>query len=107
MIWIYESSHRKLHKSRTRSSPQGTGQWHGSASEPSLSRCHDPLHPSVVETTRPSPDQEQTNVDIRDARETNLVRPGQAQLVDMIDAVERLRAQVEHAAITLSTQRDN
>lgn len=106
MIGLYESSQRKLHHSTSRSPSLVTGRPHTStsASEPGMSRCQDPLHPSVVEATRSSNGYEQTNVDRHDAHEPGLVQPGQAQVQEMIDAVERLRTQVERVSMTLAIQ---
>ncbi|KAJ6024026.1 hypothetical protein N7540_004823 [Penicillium herquei] len=104
MIWVYESSRPYSRHSTSRSPSLMTGRHSNSASEAGAPRCQDPLHPSVVETNRPSAVHDQNNVDRHDAHEPNLVRPGQAQLTDVIDAVERLRIQVERVSMALTAQ---
>ncbi|KAJ5714589.1 uncharacterized protein N7483_011770 [Penicillium malachiteum] len=105
MIWVYESSrpHSRHLTSRSPSLMTG-GRQSNSASSAGAPRCQDPLHPSVVETNRRSAVHDQNNVDRHDAHEPNLVRPGQAQLTDVIDAVERLRVQVERVTMALTAQ---
>ncbi|KAJ5813181.1 hypothetical protein N7447_010204 [Penicillium robsamsonii] len=79
LIWAYESKWRQSHSLPARS--QGT-----SANPP---RSQDPH--SVIETNRLGPGK--ANVDQQAARELGMV--SQVQLADLIDTIERLRAQVE------------
>lgn len=70
-----------------------------SANEPTESRCQDPHHPSVVETNRLGLGKERTTVDHQAAREPDMGQVGQVQFADLIDTIERLRAQVEAIAV--------
>lgn len=95
MIWVYESTRPQPRKSQSWPSPLSTGRCHGaSGSEPSTRRstCLDLLHSN----------HEHANADPRDVREPNLTRPAKADLADVIDAVERLRVEVERVASTIS-----
>ncbi|KAJ5663034.1 hypothetical protein N7507_003765 [Penicillium longicatenatum] len=109
MIWFYESIRQSSGKSSSRSSrPLGGRPPSTATSEPSVSRFQAPLHPSVVEVNRLRLGHERLNVDSQGASESNLARPGQTQLADVVDAVERLRVQVERVSMTLAAQqRDN
>ncbi|KAJ5497556.1 hypothetical protein N7463_009543 [Penicillium fimorum] len=79
LIWAYESKWRQSH-----SLPA-----HGQGTSAIPPRCQDPH--SVVETNRLGPGK--ANVDQQAARELGMV--SQVQLADLIDTIERLRAQVE------------
>lgn len=105
LIRVYESSWRRLHRPTTYLPPLTTARGHGAfAGERSVSRCQDPQHPSVGERHHLGPGNERTTVEQRDARESSQARGGQVQLADMIDAVERLRVQVERVTTTLAAQ---
>ncbi|KAJ6003247.1 hypothetical protein N7451_005794 [Penicillium sp. IBT 35674x] len=105
MIWIYESTRQDSDKSSSRSSrPLGGRPPSTAASEPSVSRLQAPLHPSVVEVNRLRLGHEPLNVDSPGASESNMPRSGQTQLADVMDAVERLRVQVERVSMTLAEQ---
>lgn len=89
LIWIYESKWRNLKRQNTQR-PPASARGATSANETS-SGWQDPHHPSVVETNLGSG--KERIVDQQAAREPHEV--GQVQLTDLIDTVERLRAQVE------------
>ncbi|KAJ5148234.1 hypothetical protein N7526_001586 [Penicillium atrosanguineum] len=103
LIWVYESSWRRLNR-RTTGLPPLQMAGHVPAGEPSASRCQDPQHPCVAET-RPGPGNERTDVEQDDVREPDSARGGQAQLADVIDAIEQLRAQVERVSRTAAQHR--
>lgn len=117
LIWIYESSRRHLLSPSTGRLPPISSQEHGtSAVEPGVSRCLDPLHPSVVETYRLGLGNEQQHVDRHDGQELDPARPGQAQaqtqaqaaqISEMISSIERLRVQVERVTANLEAQQGN
>lgn len=98
MIWAFESTRPQSRKSPSWSRPLSTGRCHGtSANEPTSTRrstCLDLLNS----------EHEHANADRRDVREPGLARPGKAELADMIDAVERLRVEMERVTATLATQ---
>ncbi|KAJ5239035.1 hypothetical protein N7468_003654 [Penicillium chermesinum] len=96
MIWAYESDRPQPRKSQTWPRPLATGRRHGTSfGEPSRrSTCLD-LHSS---------EHEHANTDQRDVREPDLRRAGKAELVDVIDAVERLRVEVARVTATLAKQ---
>ncbi|KAJ6105070.1 hypothetical protein N7486_003759 [Penicillium sp. IBT 16267x] len=105
MIWIYESSRQSSGKSSSRSSrPLGGRPPSTTASEPSVSRFQAPLHPSVVEVNRLRLGHERLDVDSHGASESNPPQSGQTQLADIMDAVERLRVQVERVSMVLAAQ---
>lgn len=85
LIWAYESSRKHLRQTRA---PER---------KPRASRCLDPQHHAVIETSRPDRGNERP-------MDPGLARSGQAQVTEMIDAVERLRAQVERVSTTLAAQ---
>ncbi|KAJ5638200.1 hypothetical protein N7490_008079 [Penicillium lividum] len=104
MIWIYESSRRNSEKPSSRSiagRPPST-----STSDLSISRFQAPMHPSVVEVNRIRLGHEQLGADLQNASEFHPARPGQTQtqLADVMDAVERLRVQVERVSMALAAQ---
>lgn len=104
LIWAYESSRRHLNYRPTTPLPPLTSvRGHGpSAPEPSVSRCQDPHHPSVVKVYRPVPGLSRTHVGEQlEVPESRPARHGQTQPVDMIDTVERLREQVERLTTAL------
>ncbi|KAJ5128022.1 hypothetical protein N7448_008801 [Penicillium atrosanguineum] len=103
LIWVYESSWRHLNR-RTTGLPPLQMAGHVPAGEPSASRCQDPQHPCVAET-RPGPGNERTDVEQDDVREPDSARGGQAQLADVIDVIEQLRAQVERVSRTAAQHR--
>ncbi|KAJ5313287.1 uncharacterized protein N7443_000171 [Penicillium atrosanguineum] len=103
LIWVYESSWRRLNR-RTTGLPPLQMAGHVPAGQPSASRCQDPQHPCVAET-RPGPGNERTDVEQDDVREPDSARGGQAQLADVIDAIEQLRAQVERVSRTAAQHR--
>ncbi|KAJ5557300.1 hypothetical protein N7494_001215 [Penicillium frequentans] len=109
MIWIYESTRQDSGKSSSRSSrPPGGRPPSTAASEPSVSRFQAPMHPSVVEVNRLKLGHERLNPDSQGASDSNIPRSGQTQLADVMDAVERLRVQVERVSMALAAQqRDN
>ncbi|KAJ5982953.1 hypothetical protein N7481_005052 [Penicillium waksmanii] len=117
LIWMYESSRRHLLSPSTGRLPPASSQEHGtSAVEPGVSRCMDPLHPSVVETYRLGLGNEQLQVDRHDGQELDPARPGQtqaqaqaqtAQITEMISSIERLRVQVERVTANLEAQQGN
>lgn len=82
LIWTYESSRRRL---RSRAPERKSAS----------SRCQDPQH-SVVETASGSGNEQPVD--------PGLARSGQAQVADMIDAMEQLRAQVERVTTTFAAQ---
>lgn len=115
LIWIYESGRRHLVAQSTSrlsfTSPQANGT---SAVESSVSRCSDPLHPSVVETYRLGLGNERLlQVDQHGRRRSEPARPEQAQtaqaaqIAEMIASIERLRIQVERAMADLKAQPGN
>lgn len=107
LIWAYESTQRQRRRPTTQLPPLFTGRGHGpSALEPSVSRCQDPHHPSVVEVYRPGPGFGRTPVEQQyfDAGESGTPEHKQTQLADVIDAVEKLRQQVERVTTTLAAQ---
>lgn len=108
LIWMYESSRRHLQYRPTSHLPPTSSQRNGtSALESGVSRCLDPLHPSVVETYRLGPGNERLQVDQHDGRESAAARPEQAQtaqIMEMIASIERLRVQVERATARLEAQ---
>lgn len=94
LIWMYEAKWRNSKRQNSQLPPMsGLGQ-RTSANEPTSFRWQDPHHPSVVETNLGSG--KERSVDQQAAREP--VQSGQDQLADLIDTVERLRAQVEAIA---------
>jgi hypothetical protein len=101
LIWAYESKWRQSKRQSSQLPPiSAHGQW-TSANELTGSRCQDPHHPSVVETNRLGPEIERTNASVNHqaAPEPDMGQAGQVlQLADLIDTVERLRAQVEAIA---------
>lgn len=109
LIWIYEKTRRHAHRRRTSQLPPVlTARDLGlrtSVTEPSPSRCQDPLHPSVVDTHRVGLGKARTSLD----QHAGAHEPGRAeradQVEDMIDEVERLRAQVERVVATVGVQR--
>lgn len=115
LIWLYESSRRHLLSPSTgRLSPTSSPEHGTSAVEFGVSRCLDPLHPSVVETYRSGLGNEQLHVDRHDRQEPDPARPGQAQaqaqsaqITEMIASIERLRVQVERATAKLEAQQGN
>ncbi|CAG7929252.1 unnamed protein product [Penicillium olsonii] len=93
VIWIYESKWRNLKRQTTQRPPTSVrGRGGIFANEPSAGR-QDPHHPFVVETNLGK----ERSVDQQAAREPE-GEVGQVQLADLIDTVERLRAQVEALA---------
>lgn len=105
MIWAYESSRRHLHRPTTRLPPVSTAQPHGTfGGERSASRCQDPLHSSITETNRMDPRYRRISVDLHDSREPSLVRAENAQLAEILRAVDQLREQVERVATGLPAQ---
>ncbi|KAJ6129233.1 hypothetical protein N7512_002013 [Penicillium capsulatum] len=82
LIWAYEASRRRL---RVRAPERKSG----------FSRCQDPQHSTLELTSEPGNER---------PVEPGLARSGQAQVADMIDAVDRLRAQVERVATNFATQ---
>lgn len=108
LIWAYESSRRQQRRRTTQLPPLSTASGHGpSALEPSVNRCQDPHHPSVVEVYRPGPGNQRTPVEQQhvDVRETGTGQRGQTQLADVVDAVEKLREQMERVSTALAVQR--
>ncbi|KAJ5965172.1 uncharacterized protein N7479_005048 [Penicillium vulpinum] len=90
LIWAYESKWR--HSSQgTQLPPISTSQC--TSANPTEFRSQDPHAPSVIETNRLGPGK--TSVDQQDARELDMGQVGQVQFADLIDTIERLRAQVE------------
>ncbi|KAJ5889336.1 hypothetical protein N7504_010146 [Penicillium tannophilum] len=105
MIWTYESTRQDSGKSSSRSSRRLGGRPPSTAaSESSVSRFQAPMHPSVVEVNRLRLGHEPLSVDSQGASESNIPRSGQTQLADVMDAVERLRVQVERVSMTLAAQ---
>lgn len=107
LIWTYESSQRQRRRPTAQLPPLSTARGHGpSALGPSVNRCQDPHHPSVVEVYRPGPEFERTPVEHQDLDlgESGTAKRGQTQLADVIDAVEKLREQVERVTTTLAAQ---
>ncbi|CAI7656072.1 unnamed protein product [Penicillium glandicola] len=88
LIWAYESKWR--HTKRQNSLPPMSAHGQGANRKPS----QDPHHPSVVETNRLGPGKA-SGVDQQAARELDMGVGQVPQLADLIDAIERLRAQVE------------
>lgn len=102
---MYESIRQNSGKSSSRSSrPLGGRPPSTAASDPSVSRFQAPLHPSVVEVNRLRLGHERLHIDSQGASESYLPRSGQTQLADVIEAVERLRVQVERVNMTLAAQ---
>lgn len=92
LIWIYESKWRKSVRQNRQFTPVST-RGRTSANEPS-SRFRDPPFPFVqVVATNVGPGK-QRSVDQKAAHEPS-AGGQQVQLADLIDTVERLRAQVE------------
>ncbi|KAJ5611316.1 hypothetical protein N7510_008035 [Penicillium lagena] len=109
LIWIYEKTRRHAHRRPTCQLPpmlaaRDLGR-RTSVIESSPSRCQDPLHPSVADTHCLGPGKAKTSLD----QHAGVHEPGRAeragQVEDMIDEVERLRAQVERVAATVGVQR--
>ncbi|CAG8933459.1 unnamed protein product [Penicillium salamii] len=94
LIWLYESKWRNL-KRQTQRPPTSIGVRGGTSANKPSSRWQDPHHHSVVETNLGSG--KARSVDQQAAREPE-VEVGKIQLADLIDTVERLRAQVEALA---------
>ncbi|KAJ5336191.1 uncharacterized protein N7506_004213, partial [Penicillium brevicompactum] len=93
LIWIYEAKWRNLKRQNTQR-PPASARGRTSANETS-SGWQDPHHLSVVETNLSSG--KERIVDQQAAREPH-VEVGHVQLAELIDTVERLRAQVEALA---------
>ncbi|KAJ5919338.1 hypothetical protein N7466_010281 [Penicillium verhagenii] len=105
MIWFYESSLQNCEKSPSRSSRPFTGRPPSTAaSDPSVTRFQAPLHPSMVQVNRMKLGHERLNAEPYDANDSNMAAPGQTQFEHVLDAVERLRVQVERVNMTLAAQ---
>jgi hypothetical protein len=90
LIWMYESKWRNSKRQNSQLPPIPTPARGGRTSANEPTSIKDPHHPSVLETNMGSG--KEHNVDQQAACELG---PGQDQLADLIDTVERLRAQVE------------
>lgn len=107
LIWAYESSRRHATRTNAHSPPVSTSRGHVSSGDSGPSRCQDPRH-AIVERQCPRPDTAQSHSDSQlDMREPDLAQPRQTELADMIDAVERLRMQVERMSATLARYQGN
>lgn len=97
LIWAYESKWRHPRRHNSRLPPMSARAYRTSANEATVSRCQDPHHPSVriVETSL-GPGKERS-VDQQAARESGMEQR-QSQFTDLIDTIERLRAQVDAIA---------
>ncbi|KAJ5783236.1 hypothetical protein N7457_005010 [Penicillium paradoxum] len=99
LIWAYESKWRHSKRQNSQLPPMWARGQRTSANEPTEPRFQDPHHPSVVETNRLGLGKERISVDHQAARGPDMGQLGQVpQLADLIDTVERLRAQVEAIA---------
>lgn len=97
LIWAYESKWRHPRRHNSQLPPVSARAYRTSANEATVSRCQDPQHPSVkIFETSLGPGKERS-VDQQAARESSMgQRP--SQFTDLIDTIERLRAQVDAIA---------
>ncbi|KAJ5690828.1 hypothetical protein N7462_005220 [Penicillium macrosclerotiorum] len=101
LLWAYESSRRPLRQPTTTCLPPvSTGRSPGtSPRELSRTQCQSPQQPSVVDTYRMGTGPERPRVDHSKVGESSLAPPGeQIQLIEILNAVEQLRAQMERVA---------
>ncbi|KAJ6048113.1 uncharacterized protein N7446_010967 [Penicillium canescens] len=97
LIWAYESKWRHPRRHNSRLPPMSARAYRTSANEATLSRCQDPHHPSVsIVGTSLGPGKGR-RVDQQAARESGMERR-QTPFTDLIDTIERLRAQVDAIA---------
>lgn len=96
LIWVYETKWRHSKGQNNQVPPIWARGQRTSVNEQNESRCQDPHHPSVAETNRLGPGKERISVDHQAAHEPDMEQFEQVpRFADLIDTVERLRAQVE------------
>ncbi|KAJ5762557.1 uncharacterized protein N7511_005939 [Penicillium nucicola] len=97
LIWAYESKWPLPRRRNSRLPPISARAYRTYANEATVSRCQDPHHPSgrIIETSL-GPGKERS-VDQQAARESG-IEQSQSQFTDLIDTIERLRAQVDAIA---------